>query len=505
MAKTWTLQITNDDGSVVETFNLDDYSKIELIASDTPDPDPQPRPRAKYRVLASGLNVRSEPGGNDIGDLFAGQEAVFYTDEQPDKNGWLWRQIAEFEKVPSYEGAWCAERSSSSGGAVYLKLVEDIPTPDPDPGPQPNSEVKFFSAQDSYGKYSLIDWDNTGTARPIGVVNIRSWFHWEAMQYTKPARRGEYLNLLKNIGVRAIRCYLPHKDVGIDDTIARAKSLLDQAQAAGMKLWVVLTDSIGEHLFHLKENEQWHSGPLGHLTNDYYAGKHYRQHYMPFVEKFLNALGEHPALLLVEDANEPSSVYTTAGSTGDPQAYFDFLKEFSAKVKSIAPGLPVAMGCINLQHLWPGASLEKKIELLNALPNVDILTGHMYSEDVTDRFAKWPKEDQCHSDMLAARQANHPMVYMVGEYGASSFKFPDWRSFANQKFMERWITKRNAQGCAAWGFMFESYDVGIGDHQYGVDSVPSMNGKWFDHDKQRYTQFNNEVYPLKELPASPKV
>lgn len=375
-------------------------------------PDPVPTTQ-QYRTLVN-LNVRTEPrvgSGTLAGQLPSGV-TISVTPWSAVRGDYTWRIIAEGE----FSGRYVAEKNNATG-TTYLRAVSgDEPAPDPDPRPVPdNAQPAPFK-----GRYSLQPYEgHTYLKGALGMgMNMRplAYFPTGVMPHVNEGDALWLMRKARSWGINIIRVYFPHRDVDFGDQLELFGRVMDMASAEGLRVMAVITDSIGDSGFTIREDAEYHRQPLGHLDIEWYKGA-FRTHYMPRLAKFVQTFGDRQNLL-IDLINEPAIIGADLNEA-NYLAFRGMIHEASELVYEVGGGLvPCTVGLINTQHarVEGRGKLTHALDFYGNLPYIQVVSPHLYYKRgmTGDRFQF---EDDADVDAQAAIQTGRAL--MIGEFGVS--------------------------------------------------------------------------------------
>lgn len=246
------------------------------------------------------------------------------------------------------------------------------------------------------------------------------------------------------MGGKIVRVFAARDHISHDKASRRLDYFLTRAQAYGISAIVVFIDFYGSG-YRPQGTEGfytdiWNGIPL--LNHDFFAGG-YQGSYKQFVETVVSQNKQHSNIYAWEMGNELKD-------DGDPATFVNFMRDVSSTIKNIDPTHQIASGMLSAGHtnLSPDA-------LYGAVPDIDIVTIHMYNGDragTTD--AEWA--------------VSRGKVVINEEVGFSG-------SHDRTQQMRDEIDFWKSRGVAAilqWGFIARDLgDNGFGDRDVGMDTL----------------------------------
>lgn len=330
---------------------------------------------------------------------------------------------------------------SVTGGAV-------VPVPDPEP-------IKGFSTR---GNEILLD----GAPFRFTGYNLReAAFYGEPLdetRWTDVAFLQHQLNVAKDLGGKVIRFYAAHRNYTAEQVIPRVIHVLDHLHARGLYAIVALTDGVGSG-FSLPDTTQ---NFRDRHTHEFYGGG-YRQNYLPYITKMLEAIKDHPALFMVEPGNEflvPYPDFVPNPPTAKQfENIFNFFRETTTVMREIAPKPLRGTGFVSswevfVEQAYGGAQYAKSLFDLGMF---DAACVHTYEGQ---RSHKWG-DTGMHLEKEMALQG-HPLY--IGEMGMNvGTADGGWTARLGDQ------TAPRVSGVLQWALQAWPQDRGVGDNRVGMN------------------------------------
>ncbi len=278
-------------------------------------------------------------------------------------------------------------------------------------------------------------------------VNIRGICHYgygDILPYTNSSHIGENLDGVVSMEGKVVRLFAPTKFATNQQNVDRLKIVLDKMETWGLKAIICLTDFYNSGFCPQGDEGYYMTQPGGWTTLDdtWFKGG-YTNNYKPYVQLAVSQLKDHNAIFAWEIGNELTDLK-------DPDGIISFTADIASTIKSLDPNHMVTTGYLAIDHLQIG---EQKGYQLYADPNVDFITVHSYNGEE-------------HSANRAVHsRLGKPLI--LEEYGWSSSHGN--RVTNTQAQVDKWFDQRAARGFMQWGYQAQSYDIGDGDNDLGMD------------------------------------
>lgn len=257
-------------------------------------------------------------------------------------------------------------------------------------------------------------------------------------------------------GMRYIRFYAANAALSTLECISHVTHTLDLLPN-GVQAIIVLTDMINSG-FTIKADAIYYSfqsGELSYLSADYWIGKHYRENYQPFVADFMDALGSHPKIGLVELINEPALRGVNRGEEITAWTHFlDFVNDIGALIRQKSV-IPISLGLSNSRQLSYvlGANFDQYANELYSNPFLDAASVHFYADE---------EDERAYAEIDAKAATQQQKLFYIGELGAPN-TYPNRPQFYRNE-IEKWF-KLNAFTVMLWGFDKLLWGVGTPDNR----------------------------------------
>lgn len=324
-------------------------------------------------------------------------------------------------------------------------------------------------------------------------VNMREFAYYELPECRQhplatPPSREEQLSALQELRVPLIRFYAAHRVLDVERNLAQVGKTLDLLADRNMQAIVCLGDSIGDSRYTIPGDDAFHQGtPMGHFHKRYWNERHYEQNYLPYVRRLADRFGNHPAVLVWELGNELAlhprprrkSKKIPPVNKQDFKNFIEFVRLASEGIKRRSPRKLISTGMINANQVTPDGSNQEQREryarTLYGLPNIDLVSLHVYAED-----------DEDHLAMLDVRIAQEPQIdkpVYIGELGANIERTPDRPTYLRNAIATWKGADRNAFSVLLWAFDNSAFppDSGVADglafarrHQQDFEAIKNI-------------------------------
>ena len=294
-------------------------------------------------------------------------------------------------------------------------------------------------------------------------VNMREFAYYgtPAVPHTDVGLQQRQLDQLQALQVKLVRFYASFDQFSTDQCAQKVSAALDLLQSYEMQAIVCLADSLSSP-FTLAGDGGFHTGPLGHLTKQYWHQRTYQTHFIPFATSMARACGQHPALLMWELGNE-YAIHPQPASWEDGQAFLEFARSASEALKAAAPQTLVSTGLVGTHHVAPAGMAEQYGRQLYGLPAIDAVSIHYYADD--------GEKMSVQREVALASGLGKP--FYIGEFGA-----PDnWTNRAQfyHAELQEWSTG-GAFTALLWAFDSSTSDVGVSDNKAFAAIRPDFEG-----------------------------
>lgn len=292
-------------------------------------------------------------------------------------------------------------------------------------------------------------------------VNLRALAHYGTPQMPY-ANAKDQLKAAKDIGARVVRIFLPHRDISPDAARDRLAGLIGtmKQECPEMYLIVALTNLYGDVGFDVPGD--WGFGPDNMGFYSLRPGNQgpailglewfrdgYRQHYLPFVKKIVEAFRDEPMVMAWNIGNELKA-------EGAPELLIQLVHAMARSIRQWDTNHLITTGMISTRHAYMAGNNALRRRLYG-IPELDFITNHSYHIDGNDKPS--PEDD---SDL--ARELSKPLVIEEAGFAARDDRT---RLYAEELDL---LFGRGASGYMPWGFMAGG-DTGDGDDALGVDHV----------------------------------
>jgi hypothetical protein len=367
-------------------------TSIPIDAGDDPPDDDPPRPTVRFEVLAGTLNVRNAPGGAIVAKLYRGDVVECYT-TATENAGYVWRQLTD-------TGNWCAE-AKLDYSAVYMQQVEEDVEIPPADGP-PFWETVVYRARNlmvcrrpgmvyPQADYPACGW-NLIQGPPL-VTELSD--HWPRMLD----------NAIPGMQARIFRVFACRRDMSVNENIARLKQFLDLLADRNQYAIVCLSNaSIGSYpqMVWPGDGDEWFNMETQekHRLPRYYTEERYMVNEYPAALATVEALHDHPAIIMWQVCNEPriepwnATTATEANSDAIIKYYRTMTDGIWSKdqTRAISPGL---LATIQIAPHNASTSFDSAYafceKFYTSCPNIHVVSNHIYyTKDVYESGATRP-------------------------------------------------------------------------------------------------------------------
>jgi hypothetical protein len=298
-------------------------------------------------------------------------------------------------------------------------------------------------------------------------VNMREFAYYDRPDCLRFPQAGPptleaQLAALRDIGVPLVRFFAVHRNVDFETNLVQTGRALDAIQQKNMQAVVCIGDSLFDSGHTVPgENDFHRDTSLGHYHKRFWNERLYEQFYLKYVRLLTERFGSHPAVFAWELANElalhPRPNIGGLIVESDFNNFVAFVDTVSREIKQRSPKL-VSTGIINTNQIAPDGSNEMQRQqfatTLYSLPNVDLISLHVYAEDNEDHLAM--------IDVKVANDLEKP--FYVGELGANFEQMGNRAEFF-RKQIDLWKNNpdRGAFSVMLWSFDNSAHDSGVGD------------------------------------------
>ncbi|KKQ85529.1 MAG: hypothetical protein UT04_C0002G0001, partial [Candidatus Daviesbacteria bacterium GW2011_GWF2_38_7] len=249
---------------------------------------------------------------------------------------------------------------------------------------------------------------------------------------------------IARMGGKVVRVFAPKDEVSHEVAAQRLDDFLSRAQRYGITVIVALIDFYGSG-YRPQGTEGFYTDnfngiPL--LNHDFFAGG-YRGAYKQFIETVVSRNKHHSNIYAWEIGNELKD-------DKSPETFIDFMKDIASTIKNLDPGHSIASGMLSAGH----ANLSPEA-LYNAVPDINIVTIHMYNGNrAGEQDTAWA---QVNGKVFIDEEAG---------YSGSGDRTSQMRDE-----IEFWKS-RGAAAILQWGFIAGGLgDNGFGDRDFGMDTI----------------------------------
>ena len=315
--------------------------------------------------------------------------------------------------------------------------------------------------------------------RFIGV-NLRGLVHY-GTSILPGANARDQLNAARNIGVRVIRIFLPHRDVSVAEIKSRLRNTIDllKNEYPEMYLVVALTNLYGDVGYNVPGDSGFGPENKGSYTlrqdgHDILAPEWfsdgYRTSYAAFVEDILKNFRNEPTIMAWNIGNELKAQER-------PDLLVDFMLDMAGKMRAWDPNHMISTGMISTRHAFMEGNQVLRDKLYGS-PAIDFITNHAYHGD-EDANTSRDQENLAHS-----REDDHALSVRFGKpllVEEAGFMAPGQNRrdlFARELEHLMGGDGTRAAGYMPWGFM-AGHDNNDGDNDLGIDQQ-KHNNDWND-------------------------
>lgn len=379
-----------------------------LIVETEPEPPPPPPPPVvnEWRVAYSlGMNIRSTPEVTST-NLLGGVPGGWVFDNagvMATGSDFSWLQIHRGEYGgKDFAGAWIAAKKISSGFVYCVPNIEEEPAP---LTVQLAGPLRLETRADGW------------TYLKGGEGNGFNMRYMATGRYNPD----EYLDFIAGNGFKWVRVYFSQENHTLQQCIDKFGVILNKAQARGLLVCGVITDSLGHSGMIIEEDRPWHTGGgIGHLNIDWFMSKQYQVDYYRYIDGFARAFKSHAGLGMIDLCNEPGIYGVSPIEVIHTNAYTQCFAEGARLAYAASDGVkPIGLGDINAQHSKPTnkPNLDHARDLLKAMPYVQVWDVHIYSEKDYHPDELYRFEADCvNFDYVAAKETGKAIF--GGEIGS---------------------------------------------------------------------------------------
>lgn len=286
---------------------------------------------------------------------------------------------------------------------------------------------------------------------------------------------------------KVLRFYAAHINYTVEQIIPRVLRVLDLLERYQMFAIIPLTDGVHSE-FGIKDTEQNFRSQNGHTpryTHEFYAGG-YQQHYLPKMQAIVEAIKDHPAIMMLELGNEfliPFPPYANATPTDRQyENALNFFKTAADAMRGAAPHIPIGTGFVSAWEVFaPDAYGGREFgKNLYAHPTIDAASVHTYQS--RSNAHKWGDTGfHLESEM---KLQGHPLY--IGETGMQ-FDTEDggWTARLGAE------TAHRVSGVLVWGFHAWHTPRAGGDAQVGMNQ---HNSRMWHHESGNLRFLANNVF-----------
>lgn len=401
----------------ISTFQFEDVP-IDLSGLE-PEPEPPPPPPVidDWKVVyAGGMNIRSAPkisSTNKVGSV-PGDWIFQNAGIKATADGFSWLQIYSGSySGKDFAGQWIAAEQISPN-VVFCRPAIEVSEPS-SPTVQLAGTMRLEKRPDGYTRLTNV---------PHFGFNLRSAIH-----YADPAHQDLTLDWMKDNGFLWVRTYVAKSGLSMQDCIARTETFLNKCKARGIKVCLVITDSLRDSSHIIDDMIPFHKGPKGHVIYTWFTEKQYTGTYYQWVDAISAKFGSHEALGMIDLGNE-FALYPVDGQHIDitqkmTDAYIDCFAEAARIAYTRTAGrVPVTCGWINANHFKPAGkdALQHARDAARIMKYLQVWGVHLYAEPVEINPAYHPdaklvfEQDCWNFDYPAAKEFGKALVW--GEFGS---------------------------------------------------------------------------------------
>lgn len=275
----------------------------------------------------------------------------------------------------------------------------------------------------------------------------------------------------RDLGARVVRIFAPNhvlvrEGASHQEELGdRLRDVLDAAHRHDLRVIVSFIDYY-DNAYHLPEDGGFYTN-RGKLSDAFFSldrSPNYTSAYLPYVRAMVERFRDRPEIFAWELGNELRNL---DGPADDPERgrgserFIRFAEHVTREIRALDAHHLITLGMMSTRGFDDAQRLR-----LAALPDVDIVTSHVYDGDRS-------QEDES----VFARLAQKPFV--VEEIGIDARSSTD-RSVSLSSELDHWLTRRSASGVMPWGYSALGHDFGDGDGIYGIDRIPEGHGPDYD-------------------------
>jgi len=279
--------------------------------------------------------------------------------------------------------------------------------------------------------------------------------------------RRQQLQAAREMNVRLVRVFLPHRETATEGVIARLQETIDLLRNEFPEMYLIpaLTDLYIDAEFFVRGDDHFYetqtAGGKQILNHAFYSGG-YKDNYAPFVKAVVERFRDEPRIFAWEIGNELKAEKTSElDDHQTAQLLVTFMTTMAGQIKSWDANHMVTTGMISTRHAFMDKFSPLRDELYGSA-QIDFVTIHPYNGNKRIPPNQGSPAIEEENDMDMARKHRKPLI--VEAAGFHGHHFTD-RPASTREDMAHWFGE-GASGYMLWAF--QRPDIGDGDSEIGM-------------------------------------
>jgi lysozyme len=327
------------------------------------------------------------------------------------------------------------------------------------------------------GNQDYYSFDRSGNDEPQLGVNGRRFAFLDVDPQLVPNGSSwavllEQLGKADDMNASILRVYAKHKDFSTQQCIDQMRKLLNELnhRVRVTRLLIVLNDSLTGANMYFQEELPYHTGPLGHLSTDYWRDQAYRDHFADFLRTYVPAVmdGFEDLIFGFQIINEPQLTQDPPPTEADTEVFIEGMHKLCELVFNLADGkLPVGTGLRDAFDVCPSPQQTNHLEWtrrIHASPYITFISGNIYQEE---NSPQWEHRDSHEINIDVAHETQRPFLFT--EIGTRHQQQPPGTQreiVLGDFYTWAYVTKR-VYACMPWALQFGP-DRGFGSALHGL-------------------------------------